>query len=39
MVELVIIIALAIMTHIIETNLYELYPMDKQMFNDFINDK
>ena len=39
MVELETIIALATMTYIVETNLYELHPMDEQVFNDFINDK
>ena len=33
------IIALAIMTHIVEKNLYELHPMNAWMFKDFINDK
>ena len=39
MVELEIIIALAIMTYILETNLYELHPMNERVFNDFIIDK
>ena len=26
-------------TYIVETNSYELHPMNKQVFNDFINDK
>ena len=39
MVELEIIIALATMTYVVEINLYELYPMNKQVFKDFINDK
>ena len=39
MVELETIIALATMTYIVETNLYELHPMDERVFNDFINDK
>ena len=34
MVELQTIIALATMTYIVETNLYELHPMDEQVFND-----
>ena len=38
MVELDIIIALATMNSIIETNLYELHPMDERVFNHFIND-
>jgi hypothetical protein len=38
MVELVTIIALAIITHILEANLYELHPMDKRVFNDLINN-
>ena len=33
-VELETIIALGIMTYIVETNLYELHPMDDQGFND-----
>ena len=39
MVELEIIIALATMTYIVETNLYELYPMDEWVFKAFINEK
>jgi hypothetical protein len=39
MVELETIIALAIMTFIVETNLCELHLMDEWMFNDFINHK
>jgi hypothetical protein len=27
------------MTYYVETNLYELHPMDERVFNDFINDK
>ena len=38
MVELETIIALATMTYIVKTNLYESHPMDEQVFNDFIND-
>ena len=38
-VELETIIALATMTYIVETNLYELHPMNERVFNDFINDK
>ena len=34
MIELETIIALAIMTFIVETNLYELHPVDKQVVND-----
>ena len=33
-IELEIIIASGSMTHIVETNLYELHPMDYQGFND-----
>ena len=39
MIELETIIALATMTYIAKTNLYELNLMDKRVFNDFINDK
>ena len=39
MVMLETIIALATMTYIIETNLYELHLMKERVFNDFINDK
>ena len=34
MVELQTVIALAIMIYIVETNLYELHPMDEQVFSD-----
>ena len=34
MVELETIIALAIMIYIVETNLYELHPMDEQVFTN-----
>lgn len=33
------VIALAIIAYIVELNLYELHPMNEQMFNDFIDDK
>ena len=39
MVELETIIALAIMTCSLETNLYELHPMNERVFTDFIIDK
>ena len=39
MVELQIIIALANLTLIVETNFYVLYPVDEWVFNDFIDDK
>ena len=39
MVELETFIALGTMTHIAKTNLYEIYPMDERVLNDFINDK
>ena len=38
-VELETIIALAIMTYIVETNLCKLHPMDEWVFTDFINEK
>lgn len=38
-VELDFIIALATITYIVGTNLYELQPMDEQVFNGFIDDK
>jgi hypothetical protein len=38
MVELETIIALATMICIVDTNLYELHPMDELVLNDFIND-
>jgi hypothetical protein len=39
MVELEAMIALLITIYFIETNLYELHPMNEQVFNDFIIDK
>ena len=39
MVELEAILALAIVIYFIDTNLYELHPMNEQVFNNFINDK
>ena len=39
MVELETIIALATMTYIVETSLYELHPIDEWVFNGFINNK
>jgi hypothetical protein len=33
------IIALAIVTFVVEKNLYELHPMDEKVFNNFIDDK
>ena len=38
-VELETFFALATITYIQETILYEIYPTDDQVFNDFINDK
>lgn len=31
--------ALAIMTSMVETHLYEFHPMDEEVLNDFIDDK
>ena len=39
MIELETIIALATVAYIVETNLYELHPMNEWVFNNFINDK
>ena len=39
MVDLKTIIALAIITFVVEKNLYELHPTDEKECNDFINDK
>jgi hypothetical protein len=39
MVELETIIALAIMTYVVKTNMYEAHPMNERMFNYFSNDK
>ena len=39
MVDLETIIALATITFIVESNLYEVHPMDAKVFNDYINDK
>ena len=39
MVDLETIIALAIVTFVVEKNVYELHPMNEEVFNDFINDK
>lgn len=37
MIKLETIMALATMTYIVKTKLYELHPTDEQMFNGFIN--
>ena len=39
MVGLETIFTWATMIYIVKTNLYELHPMDEQVFNDFVNDK
>jgi len=36
MVELDTVIALANLTYDVETDMYELYPSDENVFNDFI---
>ena len=38
-VKLETIIAWVTMSYIVETNLYELHPMDERVFNNFNNDK
>ena len=39
MVDLKTIIALTIVTFVLRKTLYELHPTDRNLFNDFINDK
>ena len=39
MVDLEIIIALAMVTFVVEKNVYELHSTNEEVFNDFINDK